>query len=182
MCKIAIMFVLLLITSTSSMVVAQQKCEGPPELCNQILQLQAELNAQKEKTVVVQQGKTSLEENQKKQEERALEFIGIMGTTAVILKIILSLLTTWKDTLFQNDKGKAIVRIAILTVTLLIFLTTNMGFGIPWWQALILAAGGPLSMIIHEMMKLIPVIRGSKKLPPDNPVQPSDPVQPGPTS
>ena len=152
---------------------AQQKCEGPAELCAQIAQLQADLNIHKGQ----EQKIATLQADKQTQDDRTVKFVGIMGTLAVVLKIFLSLLTTWKDTLFNGDKGKATIRIAILVVTLAVFLTTNMGFGIPWWQAMILAAGGPLSMVIHEMMKLIPVIRGKAKLPPDQ--EPSkDPPQP----
>ena len=161
---------------------AQQKCEGPSELCAQVLQLQSELEAHKKLTL---EAKTTsdklvtLQTQQKGQDQRTLKFVGMMGTLAVVLKILLSLMTNWKDSLFQSDKGKAAIRIGVLVLTLGIFLATNMGFGIPWWQAMILAAGGPLSMIIHEMMKLIPVLRGKAKLPPDSaqpaPAAPVDP-------
>lgn len=147
---------------------AQQKCEGPPELCAQILQLKSELEGQKKITRELKDADdkqvVALQEKQKDQEQKTIKFVSVMGLSAIILKIILSLLTTWKDILFKSDKGKAAIRLAILVVTVLIFLATNLGFGIPWWQALILAAGGPLSMFIHEMTKLIPVLRGKEKL------------------
>jgi len=162
---------------------AMAKCEGPVELCAQITQLQAELETRKKETQSVKaeddKKVTALQDQQKTQDQRTIKFIGIMSTLAIVLKILLSLMTAWKDTLFQSDKGKAGIRIAILSTTLGIFLATNMGFGIPWWQALILAAGGPLSMVIHEMMKLIPVVRGKGKLPAD-PVQPDPPQDSSP--
>lgn len=183
MAKFMSLILAILVTFFAFSVAAQQKCEGPPELCAQIVQLKADLDNQKKLSSEAQVSKVAddkqvaaLQEQQKSQESRTVKFIGAMSTVAIVLKILLSLLTTWKDTLFSSDKGKASIRIAILVVTLGIFLTTNMGFGIPWWQALILAAGGPLSMFLHEMMKLIPVIRGQKKLAPD-PVPAPDPPQ-----
>jgi hypothetical protein len=176
MTKFRIVALALLITLLAFPAAAQQKCEGPQELCVQILQLQSELESQKKlssevKTMDEKQVAT-LREQQKAQELATVKFIGAMSTLAVVLKIVLSLLTTWKDSLFKSDRGKAGIRIAILAITLGIFLATNMGFGIPWWQAMILAAGGPLSMVIHEMMKLVPVLRGKGKLPADAEAKP----------
>jgi hypothetical protein len=153
-----------------------QKCEGPEELCAHIFQLQKDLDSQRKLAADAKKAEIdskrvvlTLKSQQEDQDTRTTKFIGAMGTLAIVLKILLNLLTSWKNTLFQSDKGKAGIRISILVVTLGIFLTTNMGFGIPWWQALILAAGGPLSMVLHEMMKLIPVLMGKGTLPPDDP-------------
>ena len=159
---------------------AQDKCEGPQELCAQVLQLKADLETQKKAAQDALAAKTTderqvaaLQAQRKDQEAKTVKFVGAMSTLAVVLKILLSLLTSWKDAIFKSDRGKASLRLVILGITLGIFLTTNMGFGIPWWQALILAAGGPLSMVLHEMMKLIPVVRGKAKLqdPPADPPQ-----------
>lgn len=171
--------VALVVALISERAVAQDKCEGPSELCAQMLQLKSELDASKKAAIEAKAAKAvdekqvaALREQQKDQESKAVKFVGAMGSLAIVLKILLSLLTAWKDSLFSSDRGKAAIRIAILGVTLGIFLTTNMGFGIPWWQSLILAAGGPLSMVLHEMMKLIPVLRGKKKLPEDQTEKP----------
>jgi amino acid transporter len=145
---------------------AQDQCEGPQELCAQVLQLKSELESHKQNAESgAKDSAAALRAQQQYQETKAIQFVGAMSTLAVVLKILLSLLANWKDTLFKSDRGKAAIRIAILVVTLCIFLATNMGFGIPWWQAMILAAGGPLSMVLHEMMKLVPVVRGKSKMP-----------------
>lgn len=166
-----LLFVVLALPATAQ---AQTKCEGPTELCTQILQLQSEIEAHKKLTADAQTAKNaddvkvaSYQEEQKTREQKMLKFFGFMSGLAVVLKILVSLLTTWKNNLFSSDRGKAWIRVSILVLTLAVFLATNLGFGIPWWQALILAAGGPLSVFLHEMAKLVPVIRGKAKLPDD---------------
>jgi hypothetical protein len=163
---------------------AEKKCEGPPELCEQIIQLrenlekQKAINAETELSKIKDEEKLAqIKEKQKQKEDKTIKFIGVMSTIAVALKILLGFLTRWKDSLFQSDKGKATIRIVILLFTILIFLTTNMGFGISWWESLILAAGGPLSMSLHEMLKLVPVVRGNKKL---SEIENQEPDQPKP--
>jgi hypothetical protein len=161
----------------------EQKCDGPPALCAQIKELQQDLNKQKSLSA-----SNSLKISQEDQEKEAKHKALVMKLTAgaasmaVALKILLSLLANWKD-YFQGDKGKAWLRIITLSVGLLAFLASNIGFGIPWYSAIILAGGGPGAIVIHEIMKIIPVLKGKEKYsdatnadPTDNPIKtPSKP-------
>jgi len=152
-----------------SAALAQDKCEGSPEMCAQIAELQKALKQKEEAAAnakdMTEKQRKEYEEKQQQKEKESMKFVAMMGVIAVVLKFVLSLIKTWKKTFFKTDRGKAGVRVAVIVIGLAIFITTNMGFGIPWWQAVILALGGPLSVAVHEFQKLIPVFRGEKKLP-----------------
>lgn len=150
-----------------SVAMAQDECEGPADMCAQIHKLQKALK-QREEAVsdarnVTEEQRKAYEKAKEEKEEESMKFVALMGVIAVILKLIVSLIKAWKSTFFKTDRGKAWVRVAVITIGIAIFITTNMGFGIPWWQAVILALGGPLSVAVHEFQKLMPVLRGQKK-------------------
>jgi hypothetical protein len=146
---------------------AQQKCEGPPDLCAQIVELKAKVDAQKALADKTSGEKTAeAKAADKKRSTDAAKMVAFAATLAVLLKALLSALKGWKS-YFKTDKGKAWLKVITVVVGFAAFVLTNIGFGIPWWQALIVAGGGPGSILVHELSKLIPVIRGKAPLPAD---------------
>ncbi len=145
-----------------------QKCEGPADLCAQVSELQQKLSAQKAASDAQASEKTEEQKlSQKKTEMKAAEMVAIAATIAVVLKFLLSALKGWKS-YFHTDKGKAWLKVITLLVGFAAFILTNIGLGIPWWQAMIVAGGGPGSILAHEFMKLIPVLEGKAPMPEDD--------------
>jgi hypothetical protein len=142
------------------------KCNGPPTLCAQILELQSKLTLQN-----IEHQKAIRAEAQAS-ENRTVSNAGKMAAGAaifaVILKLLLSGISNWRD-YFNTDKGKAWVRLITLIVGFLAFIATNIGLKMPWWQALILALGGPGAILVHEITKIIPALQGKGPLPPSDP-------------
>lgn len=141
-----------------------QPCEGPAELCEQVRQLRRELVRKEvqdrvEKKVEITE---AVVEEAKDTEQEAMGAIALAGATAVILKILLSVITAWKS-YFKSDKGKAWLKIVTLAIGFLLFIVTNLGFGMTWWQSLILAGGGPGSILVNEFTKMLPVVLGKRK-------------------
>jgi len=143
------------------------QCEGPEELCSQLKDLRkaitkrdAEIEATRgavDEKIREAEAKESLEK-----EERMKKVIGTAAVLAVALRMLLSLLSSWKD-YFKTDQGKAWLKLTTIVVGLGAFVAGNIGFGLPWWQALILAGGGPASMAVHSIIRLIPALRGKEK-------------------
>lgn len=155
----------------------KQKCEGPPDLCAQILELKAKLDAQKaekdkvsaekdtataEKDKAVTEKGVAKLEAEKKDAENVARMLAFAAILAILLKSLVSALQSWKG-FFTTDKQKAWLKIITLVVGFVAFLLSNIGFGIPWWQSMILAGGGPGAILVHELMKPIPVLMGKKK-------------------
>jgi hypothetical protein len=142
---------------------AAQKCDGPSELCAQVLDLRAKLDAQKalaeksqgEKSAAVK----AVEEDQAAKTEKA---IAAAAAIAVMLKLLISMLKSWKG-YFASDKGKAWLKVITLGIGFAAFVATNRGLGLAWWQSLIVAGGGPGAILVHELQNLIPVLLGKKK-------------------
>lgn len=144
-------------------------CDGPAEICAQVRDLNqkiVELRATKAKDSAAA---TAAEDQ--KNAERMQKVIAAAGILAVVLKMLLSGLASWKD-YFQTDKGKAWLKLITVGVGLLAFVASNVGMGIPFWQSLILAGGGPGAMAVHSLHQMIPVILGKGKLPPSEPPGP----------
>lgn len=144
-----------------------RKCEGPEELCAQVLDLRAKLDQQKALTDKKDEEKSveksvAVKETKKQEEHKTAVSIAIAASMAVILKLIVSMLQSWKG-YFTTDKQKAGLKIGILVVGFAAFLLTNRGLGMDWWQAVIIAGGGPGAMLVHDLQKLIPVLFGKKK-------------------
>ncbi len=159
-----ILISILFCVTISSDVHSEPSCEGPPELCQQILDLKSKLKAQKElddnkKTEEVLLKEKEVEE---KNSQRTAELIAAAASMAVTLKILISLLGSWK-VYFTTDIGKAWVKVITLVAGLLAFFFTNVGLGLGWWQSFIVALGGPGSIAVHELMKLSLVLNGKKK-------------------
>jgi len=156
------------------------KCEGPAALCAQVLELQQKVEAQKAVADKAAGEKTAeAKALDKKRSDDTAKMVAFAATLAILLKTLLSALKGWKD-YFKTDKGKAWLKIISVVVGFAAFILTNIGFGIPWWQALIVAGGGPGSILVHELMKLVPVIRGKKPSPADEkdsepPAKPEEP-------
>lgn len=149
-----------------------QKCEGPAQLCQEISELQEQLENQKnlrkaaeskESEEVSKARAEGRRADDHEKEERMKKVIGLAALMAVILKLMVSSLNSWKG-YFTTDKQKAWLKVSLIGIGFITFLLTNIGYGIPWWQALILAGGGPASIAVHEVTKLVPVLRGKKKL------------------
>jgi len=137
------------------------KCEGPAELCSQILQLQQQLDAQKQASV------TAGSKSDHTHKMHMVWTAGTAATIAIALKSLVSALKSWTNWL-KTDKQKAVMKIGLLLVGFGAFILTNIGFGLPWWEALIVAGGPPGSILVHELLDLVAVLRGTKKLPPDS--------------
>ena len=158
---------------------APAKCEGPPELCAQILELRGKLDAQKALTDKDQGEKTAaVKAAEQSQTDKLAKAMAAAASIAVVLKLLLSGLKSWKS-YFTTDKGKAWLKITTLGIGFLAFLLTNFGMGLSWWQALIVAGGGPGAILVHELSRLIPVVEGKKKYTSDAPPpldeKPADP-------
>jgi hypothetical protein len=155
------------------------KCDGPPELCAQILDLRGKLEAQKALTDKDQGEKTAaVKAAEQSQTDKLAKAMAAAASIAVVLKLLLSGLKSWKS-YFTTDKGKAWLKITTLGIGFLAFLLTNFGMGLSWWQALIVAGGGPGAILVHELSRLIPVVEGKKKYTSDAPPPPDGkPVDP----
>lgn len=100
------------------------------------------------------------------------------------LKAIISALKSW-TTWLKTDKQKAVMKIGLLLLGFLAFILTNLGFGLPWWEALIVAGGPPGAILVHEIVDLISVLQGKEPMPPDTgdssnpPPGPPPPGRPG---
>ncbi len=152
------------------------KCEGPADLCAQIAELQQKVGAQKALADKAAGEKTAeMKAAEQKHANMVAKMVALAATLAVLLKALLSALKSWKS-FFTTDKGKAWLKVSTVLIGFLAFLLTNIGFGMPWWQAMIVAGGGPGSILVHELVKLIPVIRGKAPLPEDE--KKSDPPAP----
>lgn len=201
LCLLAALGILLAPVAVLAQSAPAKKCEGPKELCAQIFELQEKLEAAKKldekkddkkevdkaqigelegklsaQTALVDQKeaekKTEVVKSQQKDAENVARMIAFAAVLAIALKTLVSVLQSWKG-FFTTDKQKAWLKIATLVVGFLAFLLTNIGFGIPWWQAIILAGGGPGAIMVHELTKMIPVLLGKKKY-----VSKSDPPPP----
>jgi hypothetical protein len=161
-------------------VYADSKCEGPPDLCAQVLELQKKLEVQKAEDVKFKDNAVKIEAVASKDRtvSSAGKMAAIAATLAIVLKMLLSALAGWKS-YFVTDKGKAYLRLITVGVGFIAFIATNLGFGIPWWQALILALGGPGAILVHELTKIMPALRGTGPLPPASlPPPAQDPATP----
>lgn len=150
---------------------AVMECDGPPELCDQVRELQEALahkeQLQEAERVSAEQdlseeARRVRADEKKKEEERMAKVIATAAIIAVILRMFLNVLPAWKQ-YFESDKGKAWLKVLTLIVGLVAFIAGNIGFGLPWWQALIIAGGGPGAMTIHSLVKLWPVLTGKEK-------------------
>ncbi|HEY8094546.1 MAG TPA: hypothetical protein VIE65_00435 [Methylobacter sp.] len=170
--KALLVFAFLLVIPAYAMA-DDKKCDGPPELCAQIQDLNQKISVlknQKNKDVAV-----AVQQNQQQTANQISKLIAIAGTISVVLKLLLSALSSWKD-YFQTDKGKAWLKVITVGVGLIAFIASNVGMGIPFWQAIILAAGGPAAMAVHSIWQMIPVIAGKQKMPPSIPPGPDQPA------
>lgn len=185
-------FLIALIMPVLAMAQEAQKCEGPAELCAQVLDLKSKLDQQRtltdkkdeEKSV---EKKAAVQEVKKQEEHKTAVSIAIAASMAVILKLIVSMLQSWKG-YFTTDKQKAGLKIGILVVGFIAFLLTNRGLGMDWWQSVIIAGGGPGAMLVHDLQKLIPVFLGKRKYesksdppPPDAEKKDEEHVPPAPS-
>ena len=146
-----------------------QKCDGPPELCQQILELNKKLAVVKQQSVKEAEKKAAELDTKKEQEtdDKMARTVALAAAMAVGLKMLLSLLEAWKG-YFKDVRGRAALKIITLVVGLIAFIATNVGLGLPFWQSIVLAGGGPGAILVHELTKLIPVLRGKQKTMPES--------------
>lgn len=150
-------------------------CEGPAELCDEVYSLREKLDElealteEKEAEVDLKDEEAARKvrkakaEKEAETEQNAARSIVIAAAAAVALRQILQALKSWTG-YFKTDRAKAWLKIGTIVIGLAAFLATNLGMGIPWWQALILAGGGPAAMAVDGIIKLVPVLLGKKKL------------------
>jgi len=190
LCLLAALAVLLAPVVVLAQPAPAQKCEGPAELCAQILDLKGKLDAQKaltdqkgaEKDTAKAETTTTVLKTEKRDAEGVAKMLAFAAILAIALKTLVSVLKSWKG-FFTTDKQKAWLKISMLVVGLLAFLASNIGFGIPWWQSVILAGGGPGAIMVHELTKLIPVLMGKAKYTSESekpPPMPADEEKPEP--
>lgn len=142
-------------------------CDGPPELCQQVQDLTAKLQAEKaaKAAVIKDEGKqvaVAVVKDDQKKADRTAKLIAMAGTMAVVLKVLLSVLDQWKG-FFTTIKGKAVLKLITVGIGFVAFMATNIGFGLPIWQALILAGGGPGALLVHDIVEIIPALNGKKQ-------------------
>lgn len=164
---IVVLMQLLMLTWTLPGIAQEKSCEGPADLCAQIDELQQSLaqeRANKEQKV------EQLEQAKDKtvDDDKAIGLIGSAMAIAVGLKLFISALKSWGG-LFKTDRGKAVIRLLTLLAGLAAGVFTNLALKMPWWQAVIVAGGGPAAIVVHEIAGLIPALRGKGKLPPEKP-------------
>jgi hypothetical protein len=150
-----------------SALAAPTGCDGPPELCQQVKDLTAKLQAEQaaRAAVIKDEGRqvaVAVVKDDRKKADRTARLIAMAGTLAVGLKVLLSVLDNWKG-YFTSIKGKAALKLITVAVGFLAFMATNIGFGLPVWQALILAGGGPGALLVHDIMDIIPALNGKKQ-------------------
>ena len=127
-------------------------CDGPPELCSQITILQNQLASSRS----VQASEVT--------RAQELRLISIAGVISVVLKGLLSMLQNW-SIFFRTEQAKARIRAITIVVGLGAGLAANLGFGLPWWQAIVVAGGGPGAIAVHELLQLVPALRGESSCP-----------------
>jgi len=88
--------------------------------------------------------------------------VAIAGAISVALKMLLNMIKKWK-VFAKTDKQKIIIKMITLGVGVLALITTNVGMGLPLWQSLIIAGGGPGAMAFHDIYELMLVLLGKKK-------------------
>lgn len=164
---LALIVALLVSLSAAPAFAAPTGCDGPPELCQQVKDLTAKLQAEQaaKAAVIKDEGKqvaVAVVKDDQKKSDRTAKLIAMAGTLAVGLKILLSVLDQWKG-YFTSIKGKAVLKLITVAVGFLAFMATNIGFGLPWWQALILAGGGPGALLVHDVVDIIPALNGKKQ-------------------
>jgi hypothetical protein len=164
---LALIVALLVSLSAAPSFAAPTGCDGPPELCQQVKDLTAKLQAEQaaKAAVIKDEGKqvaVAVVKDDQKKADRTAKLIAMAGTLAVGLKILLSVLDQWKG-YFTSIKGKAVLKLITVAVGFLAFMATNIGFGLPWWQALILAGGGPGALLVHDVVEIIPALNGKKQ-------------------
>jgi hypothetical protein len=129
---------------------ASAQCEGPKDMCDKIAQLQGQLAAKDQATVPT---------------DRIAWLIASAGTISVLLKMLISGLTNWSKFFRFSDRSGAVIRLLTIAAGLLSGLFANLAFHIPWWQAIIVMAGGPGAIAFHELLQIIPALRGTGPLP-----------------
>jgi hypothetical protein len=164
---LALIVALLVSLSVTPAFAAPTGCDGPPELCQQVKDLTAKLQAEQaaKAAVIKDEGKqveVAVVKDDRRKADRTAKLIAMAGTLAVGLKILLSVLDQWKG-YFTSIKGKAVLKLITVAVGFLAFMATNIGFGLPVWQALILAGGGPGALLVHDIVDIIPALNGKKQ-------------------
>lgn len=95
----------------------------------------------------------------KNSEDKTARALAVCGLIAIILKIVLSVFKLIPAAIFKN---KIFLKIFPLGVGLAVFLLSSFAAGETWYNALIMAAGGPGAILFHEVWKLVPVAQDKK--------------------
>lgn len=144
---------------------AALECDGSPDLCQELVALRdrvksAEFKAndlQHEKDLILNDSAAKVDRAIQESGSNTAKMAAMAGAIAVFLRSVLSLLQS-VEKIPNTPRGKAFMKLSTLVVGLLIFVASNLGAGIPWWQALILAGGGPGAILINELAKTWPVL------------------------
>lgn len=151
-------------------------CEGPIELCDEVMELREQIQKLEEldeakEAESVQKLEDAKAVEKREAEGKAARSIAIAAVIAIVLRQILQSLKGWNG-FFTTDKAKGWIKVITITIGLAAFVAANIGMGIPWWQAAILAGGGPGAMAVDGIIKMVPVLLGKKKY--EEVVPPSD--------
>jgi len=92
--------------------------------------------------------------------DKTAMFLAISGLIAAILKLLLWAARTWFRKLFE--KG-FVLRIICVVVGFAVYLLSDFAAGVEWYNALILALGGPGAILITELQKIGRDIAASKE-------------------
>jgi len=93
---------------------------------------------------------SSIEAVKEAKGDKTAMFLAIMGLISAVLKLGLDAIRKWGGAL----TGKKGVRIACLVAGAVIFVTSYLAAGTEWYNALILALGGPGAILVTELSKL----------------------------
>lgn len=174
--KYLITLAFILLTS----VVSAQECEGSPDFCREFSLVQEKLKRTESDLQVFKHEAEVLNESLVANTSHVAEEIGgqtakvaaMAAAIAVFLRSLLNFLQS-AEKIPSSPKAKAWMKVSTLFVGFLIFIASSLGMGMPWWQAIILAGGGPGSILVNELAKVLPIILNQSK--PELPAEPPTP-------
>lgn len=88
-------------------------------------------------------------------EEGVTRAMAIAAVIATLLKLLLSFLKLFAvhTKIFKSKNTPRLIALGVGTAA---FLAANIGAGVTWWEALIIAGGGPGAVLLHEFLKMVP--------------------------
>jgi hypothetical protein len=101
-----------------------------------------------------------VEEIKEAKGDKTAMFMAISALIAIALKVLLSLLKLTGAAIFKNS---TFLKIVPLVLGVLIYLFADFAAGVVWYEALIVAAGGPGAILFNEVWELLPILQDAKE-------------------